>query len=72
VGRNVAEDVDPLQIKCEEMRPLNWDQTRALLKAAEGNRLEALYVVWPDYRLVPKYVQELLYRPLCRAEASRS
>jgi integrase len=45
VGRNVAEDVDPPQVKREEMRPLNPDQTRALLKAAEGNRLDALYIV---------------------------
>ncbi len=45
VGRNVTEDVDPPQVKREEIRPLNRDQTRALLKAAEGNRLEALYIV---------------------------
>src|SRR5829696_2898365 len=45
VGRNVAEDVDLPQVRCEEMRPLNRDQTRALLKAAEGHRLEALYIV---------------------------
>jgi integrase len=45
VGRNVAEDVDPPQVKREEIRPLNREQTRALLKAAEGNRLEALYIV---------------------------
>jgi hypothetical protein len=59
VGRNVAEDVDPLQIKSEEMRPLNWDQTRALLRAT-GSKL---CMLWPDYRLVPTYVQELLYSP---------
>jgi integrase len=45
VGRNVAEDVDLPQVKREEIRPLNRDQTRALLKAAEGHRLEALYIV---------------------------
>ena len=45
VGRNVTEDVDPPQVKREEIQPLNPDQTRALLKAAEGNRLEALYIV---------------------------
>jgi integrase len=46
VGRNVTEDVDPSQVKRdEEIQPLNSDQTRAFLKAAEGNRLEALYVV---------------------------
>ena len=45
VDRNVAEDVDTPQVKREEIRPLNRDQTRALLKAAEGHRLEALYIV---------------------------
>jgi integrase len=45
VGRNVADDVDPPQVKREEIRPLNRDQSCALLKAAEGNRLEALYIV---------------------------
>jgi integrase len=45
VGRNVTEDVDTPQVKREEIQPLNPDQTRALLKAAEGNRLEALYIV---------------------------
>jgi integrase len=45
VGRNVAKDVDSPQVKREEMRPLNRDQTRTLLKAAEGHRLEALYIV---------------------------
>ena len=45
VSRNVTEDVDPPQVKREEIQPLNCDQTRALLKAAEGNRLEALYIV---------------------------
>src|SRR5215212_5236834 len=45
VDRNVAEDVDTPQVKREEIRPLNRDQTRALLKTAEGHRLEALYIV---------------------------
>ena len=45
VNRNVTEDVDPPQVKREEIQPLNCDQTRALLKSAEGNRLEALYIV---------------------------
>ena len=45
VSRNVAEDVDPPQVKREEIRPLNRDQTRVLLKTAEGHRLEALYIV---------------------------
>src|SRR5215208_1355742 len=45
VARNVTEDVDPPQVKREEIQPLNCDQTRALLKAAEGNRLEAMYIM---------------------------
>jgi integrase len=45
VSHNVAEDVDPPQVKREEIRPLDRDQTRVLLEAAEGHRLEALYIV---------------------------
>jgi integrase len=45
VNRNVTEDIDAPQVKREEIQPLNCDQTRALLKAAEGNRLEAMYIV---------------------------
>ncbi len=45
VSHNVAEDVDPPQVKREEIRPLNRDQTRVLMKTAEGHRLEALYIV---------------------------
>src|SRR5918995_49608 len=45
VSHNVAEDVDPPQVKRGEIRPLNRDQTRVLLKTAEGHRLEALYIV---------------------------
>src|SRR5215217_866384 len=45
VSRNVADDVDTPQVKREEMRPLNRDETCALLKAAEGDRFEALYFV---------------------------
>ena len=44
MGRNVAEDVDPLQIKCEEMQLLNWDQTRALLRAP-GSKLCNSHVI---------------------------
>ena len=32
-------------VKRGEMRPLNRDQTRALLKAAERYRLKALYIL---------------------------
>jgi integrase len=45
VDRNVAEDVDPPRLKRDEIQPLNREQTRRLLKAAEGDRLRALYVV---------------------------
>jgi len=45
VDRNVAEDVDPPRLKRGEIRPLDREQTRALLQAAEGDRLHALYVV---------------------------
>ncbi len=45
VARNVAELVDPPRITPHEMMTLSPDQARALLAAAEGDRLEALYVL---------------------------
>ena len=45
VDRNVAEDVDPPRLKRGEIKPLDREQTRTLLQAAEGDRLHALYVV---------------------------
>src|SRR5215216_2286204 len=45
VNRNVAEDVDRPQLKRDEIQPLDREQTRGLLQAAEGDRLHALYVV---------------------------
>jgi integrase len=45
VNRNVAEDVDRPQLKRDEIQPLDREQTRRLLQAAEGDRQQALYVV---------------------------
>jgi len=45
VNRNVAEDVDRPQLKRDEIQALDREQTRRLLQAAEGDRLQALYVV---------------------------
>ena len=45
VPRNVCEDVDPPHLRREEMRPLDRAQARRLLKAAERDRFEALYVL---------------------------
>src|SRR5919199_1128267 len=45
VNRNVAEDVDRPQLKRDEINPLDREQTRRLLQAAEGDRLQALYIV---------------------------
>lgn len=45
IPRNPADAVDPPQVRREEMRPLSPDQVRQLLGAAEGERLEAAYVV---------------------------
>ena len=45
VPRNVAEAVRAPQLRQEEIEPLSLDQTKALLEAARGDRLEALYVV---------------------------
>jgi integrase len=45
VPRNVSEAVDPPRTHRKEMRPLTPDQTRTFLEAAQGDRLEALYVL---------------------------
>src|SRR5215204_410242 len=45
VDRNVAEDVDPPPLQRDEIQPLDREQTRTLLQAAEGDRLHAFYIV---------------------------
>lgn len=45
VSRNVCEAVDRPKVTRLEMKVLNADQVRALLKTVEGDRLEALYVL---------------------------
>jgi len=43
IQRNVARLVRPPRVPHAEMRALSGDQTRALLQAADGDRLAALY-----------------------------
>ena len=45
VPRNVAEAVTPPRPDRREIAPLTGEQTRALLNAARGDKLEALYVL---------------------------
>lgn len=45
VGRNVADLVDPPRSQGRQMAHLSPEQARALLAAASGDRLEALYVL---------------------------
>jgi integrase len=45
VARNVAEIVDPPRTEKYEIDPISHEQARALLKAIEGDRLEALFTV---------------------------
>jgi integrase len=45
VSRNVCDAVDPPRPVRKEVQPLTADQARILLKAAKGDRLEALYVL---------------------------
>ena len=45
IPRNVCEAVDVPQVRREEMRPLNAEQARGLLRTARGDRLEAFYVL---------------------------
>src|SRR5918997_2139921 len=45
VPRNVTEAVKPPQVRREEIHPLTPEQVNALLNAARGDRLEALYML---------------------------
>jgi integrase len=45
VVENVAAATDPPKPRPEEMRPLDAEQAKALLSAAHGHRLEALFVL---------------------------
>jgi len=45
IPRNVCEAVKPPKIKHKEINPLDREQAKALLEAASGDRLEALYVL---------------------------
>src|SRR5215208_1342481 len=45
IPRNVTDAVKPPQIRQEEIRPLMPEQVNALLSAARGDRLAALYVL---------------------------
>jgi integrase len=51
IPRNPVAPVKPPQLRREEIRPLNREQVRALLEAASGGRLEALYIVGVTARL---------------------
>jgi integrase len=45
IPRNVAESVEPPKANKKEIEPLDEEQVRGLLKAVEGDELEALYVL---------------------------
>ena len=45
VPRNVSEAADPPKAQRKEIQPLTPEQTKTLIKTAEGDRLEALYVL---------------------------
>jgi integrase len=45
IPQNAAEAVKSPQVRREEMRPLTPAQVKALLEAARGDRLEALYLL---------------------------
>lgn len=45
VPRNVCEAVKPPKVERKEITPLDREQAKSLLKAASGDRLEALYVL---------------------------
>jgi integrase len=43
--RNIAECVDPPKVPKKEIKPLSEEQVKRLLEAAQGDKLEALYVL---------------------------
>jgi integrase len=45
IPRNPCDDADAPKVQREEIRPLDKEQARRLLRAAEGERLGALYVL---------------------------
>jgi integrase len=45
ISRNVCEAVKPPKVEHKEINPLDREQAKALLEAASGDRLEALYVL---------------------------
>jgi integrase len=45
IPRNVCEAVKPPKVERKEIKPLDREQAKALLEAASGDRLEALYVL---------------------------
>jgi integrase len=45
IPRNPCDNADAPKVQREEIRPLDGAQTRRLLRAARGERLEALYVL---------------------------
>jgi len=45
IGRNVCEEASPPRVPAPEIRPLDRDEARRFLKAAESDRHHALYVL---------------------------
>lgn len=45
IPRNIAEFVEPPKVPRKEIIPLSKEQVKRLLEAAQGNKLEALYVL---------------------------
>src|SRR3712207_4541430 len=45
VSRNVCRAVTPPKPNPEEIRPLDAEQSKRMLEASRGNRLEALYIL---------------------------
>jgi len=45
IPRNPCDDTEPPKFQREEIRSLDREQTRRLLQAAEGDRLQGLYIL---------------------------
>ncbi len=64
IPRNPCDDADAPKVQREEIRPLDQEQTRRLLRAAEGERHEALYVLAVHTGMRPGELLALKWRDI--------
>ena len=70
IPRNVCEAVDVPHVRREEIRPLNAEQARSLLRTASGERLEAFYVLAVHTGMRPGELLGLRWEDVTFSDAS--